>query len=31
VRVAVDGARRSLDETLSELRKLGYNPIPVQK
>jgi general secretion pathway protein D len=31
VRVAVDSARRSLAATLAELRKLGYNPVPVQK
>ncbi len=31
VRVAVDSARRSLDDTLAELRRLGYSPVLVQK
>ena len=31
VRVKVDGATRSSAETIAELRKLGYNPMPVQR
>ncbi len=29
IRVAVDTARASVDSTIAELRKLGYNPVPV--
>ncbi len=29
IRVAVDTARTSVDATIAELRKLGYNPVPV--
>jgi cell division septation protein DedD len=29
IRVAVDTARSSVDSTIAELRKLGYNPVPV--
>jgi general secretion pathway protein D len=31
VRIAVDSARRSLADTVAELKKLGYNPVQVQK
>lgn len=31
VRVAVDTSRRTLAETTAELKRLGYNPIPVQR
>lgn len=31
VRVAVDTSQRSLAEATAELRKLGYNPLPVQR
>ncbi len=31
VRVKVDGATRTSAETVAELRKLGYNPMPVQR
>jgi len=31
VRVAVDSSKRSLAETMTELRKLGYNPMTVQR
>jgi cell division septation protein DedD len=31
VRVRVDGATRSSAEAIAELRKLGYNPMPLQR
>jgi len=31
VRVAVDGATRSVAEVMSDLRKLGYNPLAIQR
>jgi cell division septation protein DedD len=31
VRVAVDTAQRSLAEAAVELRRLGYQPIPIQR
>jgi general secretion pathway protein D len=31
VRVAVDGAQRSLAEATAELKKRGFNPLPVQR
>ena len=31
VRVAVDTTRRPLDDAMAELKRLGYNPIPVRR
>lgn len=31
VRVAVDTAKRTLDDAIAELKRLGYNPIPVKR
>jgi cell division septation protein DedD len=31
VRVAVDASKRSVADTLSELKRLGYQPIAVQR
>jgi general secretion pathway protein D len=31
VRVAVDTAKRTVDDAMAELKRLGYNPIPVKR
>jgi cell division septation protein DedD len=31
VRVAVDGAKRTVAEASAELKRLGYHPIPIQR